>query len=265
MKRTLNYRFAKPDPRDISFRHMMATHGSTIHPTEIDLTQMPHYPPVIDQGDIGSCTAASACAVKDFITRKYRANYPTTSILGFYACERIQNNELRRDAGSDGRTSGLVMLNVGVGDEEVWPYRKANLFKKPTVRYFKQAAENKIGAYYFLHGHAHMRECLAQGYPFVFGTTCTKKMCDDNFDGWLKDYTVDDVLVENGEVAGHQMVCVGYKTIDGKDFYLIRNSFGTDWGLKSHPGHMWLTADMMIDRAWVDDCITYRLAREPSI
>lgn len=265
IKRKFNYRFSQPDPRDLTYHHMMKSARPIPLPDAVDLTRANFYPAIQDQGEQGSCTAEAACAVKSYITRRFVPDQPFPSVDGFYYCEREANGTTHIDAGSDGRTSALVMLNVGVGSEKIWSYTASHLLAKPHKEYYADAAKNKIGAFYFLHGHEQMKHCLALGYPFVFGTTCTKQMCADDFDGWIREYKVEDLLIEDGELAGHQMCCFGYKHFDGKLFYLIRQSWGVPYGLKNKPGHFWLTGDMMLDRAWVDDCLTYRLAREPGI
>jgi hypothetical protein len=260
--RKFNYRWAEKDDRDFPFKHIMRLSHLPKLPEEVDLTKESFYPPVWDQGEQGSCTAQAACAVKTFITRRYVPHQDDLSIDGFYWCERFVDGNTLLDSGSDGRTSGKVMLETGVGSAKIWGYDDSHFLKEPPKEYFEDANKNKIGAFYFLHGRIQMQRCLAAGFPFVFGTYIPCQMMADDFNGILDNCSTNDMLVEDGGLAGHQMSCFGYKKINGKLFFKVRNSWGTDW---CDGGHFWYSADMMTNPDWCDDAITYRLAREPGI
>jgi hypothetical protein len=262
-----NYTRVKQQPEDFPYRHLMRLERVEALPEEVMLNEKPWYFPAYDQGRWGSCTAQAAVAVKTYITRRYIGEkYADPARMGFYYCERMVDGNVHDDTGSDGRTSALVMMKTGVGSESLWPYEDRFFNREPndSAAYFREAAAHKIGAFYFLNGEYQIKKCLAAGYPFVLGIYVPQQLQDDAFDGILPMCTDADIIYENGQAAGHQISCFGYKQINGELHFLMRNSWGTDWGLKDIPGHFWMPS-RMVTSDWVDACITYRLAKEPSI
>lgn len=71
-----------------------------------------------------------------------------------------------------------------------------------------------------------MQGCIAGGYPFVFGFTVY-----ESFESEQVAQTGIVPMPAPGEtvVGGHCVVAVGYD--DSKRTFIIRNSWGTGWGL----------------------------------
>jgi C1A family cysteine protease len=74
-----------------------------------------------------------------------------------------------------------------------------------------------------------MEGCLADGFPFVFGFTVY-----DSFEGAQVAQTGVVPMPQPGEnvVGGHCVVAVGYDSV--KRVFIIRNSWGTKWGMKGY-------------------------------
>jgi hypothetical protein len=259
----LNYKFAPHDPRDYPYAHVMKLERREKLPEEVDLTKKPFYPPIYDQDSQGSCTGQAAVGVKDHITRRYVPNFRPSSRGGLYRSELEMNGSAGQDNGSDGRTSAQVLMIIGAGAEKLCPYTNTNYRHKLSAEYLADAALNKIDAFYVLKSEYDIMHCLAAGFPFVKGMYVPKQMMDDDFKGILPaDLKPSDILIEDGEPAGHQVSCFGYKNINGVRYALMRNSWGTDWGDK---GHFWMPMRLLLDPQWTDASITYRLAHEPGV
>ena len=69
---------------------------------------------------------------------------------------------------------------------------------------------------------AHLKACLAEGFPFVFGIQL--------FDSWRSDETAHIPLPTTSELshAGHALLAVGYDDAAGR--FLFRNSWSPQWG-----------------------------------
>jgi C1A family cysteine protease len=74
-----------------------------------------------------------------------------------------------------------------------------------------------------------MQGCLAENYPFVFGFTVYQSFESETVAG-----TGIVPMPSPGEavVRGHCVVAVGYD--DTQRTFIIRNSWGTDWGIKGY-------------------------------
>ena len=95
-----------------------------------------------------------------------------------------------------------------------------------------------------------MRECLAEGYPFVFGFSVYEA-----FESEEVAKTGRLNLPQRGEkqLGGHAVMAVGYD--DGEQRALIRNSWGTDWGMK---GYFTIPYDYISNDNLADDFWTLR-------
>jgi C1A family cysteine protease len=74
-----------------------------------------------------------------------------------------------------------------------------------------------------------MQGCLADGYPFVFGFTVY-----DSFESSKVARTGIVPMPHSREkvAGGHCVVAVGYE--DAKRVFIIRNSWGKEWGMKGY-------------------------------
>ncbi len=74
-----------------------------------------------------------------------------------------------------------------------------------------------------------LKGCLAEGFPFVFGFTVYESFESD-------EVRAGGVvpMPSSGEqvLGGHAVLAVGYD--DGTQRFLVRNSWGTEWGQHGH-------------------------------
>jgi C1A family cysteine protease len=75
----------------------------------------------------------------------------------------------------------------------------------------------------------HMKACLAEGYPFVFGFSVYTFMESEEMarHGILKMPSFDDK-----QLGGHAVMAVGYD--DATSMIIVRNSWGVHWGLSGY-------------------------------
>ena len=238
-----------PDQRDfrfISFRGMTKT-----LPRKVDLT--PFCPPVVDQGQLGSCTANAIAAAHEFEQMKQDVRSAfLPSRLFIYYNERVLERTVNEDAGAMIRDGMKSVANQGVCPEAEWPYNVARFAAKPSPVCYKDALNHQVVSYQRVtQDLAQMRACLAAGYPFVFGFTVY-----ESFESAAVAKTGKVPMPAQGESAlgGHAVLSVGYD--DASKRFIVRNSYGEGWGMK---GYFTLPFQYLVSSDLASDLWTVRL------
>ena len=190
-------------------------------PPSVDLR--PKCPPIQDQGDLGSCTAHALAGAFAFVEGP---PFKTASRLWIYFQERAIEGTIKSDGGAMLRDGIKAMAKLGVCEEDLWPYHPEKFATKPTAPCYKAAQAHQILAYARLHTLLpDMKQCLADGFPFVFGFTV--------YEGFQSPATSSTGVLRmpgpgEKEVGGHAVLAVGYD--DLSQSLIVRNSWGTAWG-----------------------------------
>lgn len=214
-----------PDHRD----HLYAAPPRVLAalPKKVDLRA--HCPPVLDQGELGSCTAHAIANAHRFDQMKQgiaRSFLP--SRLFIYYNERAIEGTLRSDAGAMIRDGIKTLAKQGACPEPLWPYDIAKFATKPPARAFAEAEKHQAIAYQRLtQSLAQMKGCLAAGYPFVFGFSVYER-----FESAAVAKTGKVPLPGPNEksLGGHAVLAVGYD--DAGHNVIVMNSWSERWGDK---------------------------------
>lgn len=245
-----------PDQRD----HLYAAPPAVISalPSSVDLTSK--CPPVYDQGQIGSCTANSIAGALEFDRLKQGLQDFVPSRLFIYYNERAMEGTVNSDSGAMIRDGIKSVGTLGDCPENLWPYDGSpfppnpKLTQKPTQACYAQALKYKAIQYQRLSQILNqLKGCLASGYPFVFGFTVY-----ESFESNTVAQTGHAPLPSPREavIGGHAVMAVGYD--DSHQWFIIRNSWGTGWGLK---GYFTLPYSYLTDRHLSSDFWTIRLVQ----
>jgi C1A family cysteine protease len=220
----------KPDLPD--FRDHLYSAAAPIElPAKVDLT--PHCPPVVNQGSLGSCTACAIGALYEFVQRRETTGFFMPSRLFIYYNERVMEDTVAVDAGARIRDGMKSVNKTGVCPEPDWPYIVSKFAKKPPTDCYTEASEHKVISYKRLTLElGQLKTCLAEGYPFVFGFTVYESFASTDV---AQTGLVPIPTKEEKVRGGHAVVCVGYD--DAKSCFLVRNSWGSAWGLE---GYCWM-------------------------
>jgi C1A family cysteine protease len=199
-------------------------------PPKVDLrSQFPV--PAYDQGELGSCTANAIAGAIQFAQIKENAKQFTPSRLFIYYNERVIEGTVPYDSGAQIRDGMKSVSTIGACPETDWPYAIDKFANKPQdPPSYKDAPLGKVMLYKrVVHNLAQMRACLASGFPFVFGFTVY-----ESFETEQVAKTGEVPMPAAGEqvVGGHAVLAVGYD--DPTQRFIVRNSWGTDWGIKGH-------------------------------
>ena len=204
MKRKYGYIRDSKDGRDAEFADLHRLTALKL-PTKVDLT--PGCSPVEDQGQLGSCTANAIVGGLEFLEIKEKLPFADLSRLMLYYDERVIEGTVSQDAGAQIRDGIKSMASTGVCPERMWPYTVSMFKTKPTAQCFTDAAAHRISTYSRLSSLGDMLNCLAQGFPFVFGCDVFAAIESDQV-----AQTGRIPMPKKGEqpIGGHAMLCVGY-------------------------------------------------------
>jgi C1A family cysteine protease len=232
-----------PDGRDL--RYVARKETLAALPPSADLRSA--CPPVYNQGDLGSCTAnAIAGAVEFDLIKEAKKRVFIPSRLFLYYNERAKEGTVSTDSGAQIRDGIKSVAHQGDCPESLWPYVVKKFSVKPPQVCYADAKMYRAVKYQRVDRDLdQFRACLASGYPFVFGFTVYT-----SFEGAEVARTGHLKLPQPSEkvMGAHAVLAVGYQ--DSSKWFLVRNSWGADWGLK---GYFTIPYDYLLNSNLSDD------------
>ena len=253
--RTRRYGWVRdlPDHRDMMFGLPLVRQKAPLPPS-VDLR--PGCPSVYDQGELGSCTANAIGAAHQFEQIKQKnPDVFNPSRLFIYYNERFMENTVYSDSGAQIRDGIKSVAKQGVCSEVSWPYDIPVFSKRPSDVCYTEAAKHQVTSYLRLNQDLKtMKQCLAAGYPFVFGFSVYESF---ETDAVAKTGIVPMPYNAERILGGHAVMCVGYD--DSKQLFTVRNSWGTDWG---DVGHCYMPYSYLTGVSLACDFWTIRLVED---
>ncbi|MGW7195340.1 C1 family peptidase [Streptomyces chryseus] len=237
----------RPDIRDYTeetngIASLVARTGALKAPTlpqKHDLR--PHCSPVVDQADIGSCTANAAAGIVEYFQLRAAQKYIAVSRMFLYKATR---NLLQwtGDTGAYLRTTMGALRLFGTPPERYWPYDTAQFDAEPSAFCYSFAEQFQALQYYRLDTPSRppgdllhdIKSHVYAGLPPMFGFTVYGSIFQaDNGD-------IPFPTPNENVVGGHAVVVVGFddsrvvtNPIDSSTTsgaFVIRNSWGPGWG-----------------------------------
>lgn len=197
-------------------------------PSSVDLREF--CPPVEDQGSLGSCTAQAVVGLLEYFEKRTHNEFLDASRRFLYKTTRKLYG-LDGDTGAYVRGTMKALRLFGTCPEEYWPYDLARFDDEPPAFCYAFAQAYKAVQYYRIWDAEsgtlldQLKASLASGLPFAFGFSVYSSI-------W------DQAVQRSGDIpfparrerleGGHAIVAVGYDNSRAR--FLIRNSWGTEWG-----------------------------------
>jgi C1A family cysteine protease len=181
---------------------------------------------VENQSNVGSCAPNAVVGAVEM--RRIHAGFEHVDLSRLFAYfnARVGSRTTDKDDGSYIKLVLESMTRLGVCKESIWPYDTTKVFARPTWAAYRDAYIYKISQFYRITAtgetrHNQIIAALRAHYPVVFGV----QVWDSIFkcDGVIQMPTSSDK-----KLGGHAMLIVGVDIANR--MYLIRNSWGTDWG-----------------------------------
>lgn len=241
-----------PDIRDLSSEHdtiqeilsksQALKSVAKALPSSIDLREW--CSPIEDQGQLGSCTANAGVGLIEYFERRAFGKHLDASRLFLYKSTRTLA-DFKGDSGAYLRDTMKALVLFGVPPEKYHPYNINEFDNEPSAFCYAFAQNYKAVQYYRLDPPgtipskrlAIIKTNLAAKLPCMFGFSVYSSVPSIGDGKGEIPYPGPGDKLE----GGHAIVAVGYddakKIGKSKGALLIRNSWGTDWGIQ---GYGWL-------------------------
>jgi C1A family cysteine protease len=199
------------------------------------------FPPVEDQGELGSCTANAAAGLVEYLQLRTHGTYEDLSRLFLYKVTRTYLG-LSGDTGAYLRSTMGALRLFGAPPERFWPYAPERFEDEPPAFLYAFAENYEALEYYRLDAPGadpgevlqSIKRHIAAGLPSMFGFTVYESIRQSDSGDVAFPTPKERVL------GGHAVCAVGYdddavvrhpltgSTTTGA--LILRNSWGAEWG-----------------------------------
>jgi C1A family cysteine protease len=230
----------RPDHRDYLYSSIAP---KVKLPLKVDLRSQDSS--IENQGRLGSCTANALAGNLQFLEIMSGQVYKDLSRLFIYYNERAIEGTIGYDSGAMIRDGIKVLAKYGVCAESNWPYDIAQFTRKPGLACYKEGLKRRISSYHRLQTLNEMLNCLAEGFPFVFGFTVY-----ESFETLKVAKTGIVPMPKNSEkvLGGHAVMAAGYDQKQKR--FIVRNSWGPQWGQAGYFTMPYAYLESLADDFW---------------
>lgn len=215
-----------PDLRDYPYYPL-----ETATPRQLDLRTARFNTSVYDQQKLMSCVAHAVAFAHIYAQIEHSAPKPVhISRLALYYNARALEGAANRDQGVGIRSALQSANQQGVCQEALWPYLQERVLQPPSVQCNTEAPAHKIKAYYAVQDTVlSIKQALVNGHPVIFGFHVFSSFMIAAQTGVMPVPTSRDQYL-----AGHAVCAVGFNDDLHGGSFIVRNSYGANWGLNGH-------------------------------
>lgn len=206
-------------------------------------------PAIYNQGELGSCTANSIAFLYEFDEMKQKETAIfIPSRLFIYYNERNMEHTTGYDSGASIR-DGIKSINtIGVCPEKSWAYNVSKFTDKPSDSCYIEAKNHQSVQYSTVAQQKDdILSALSEGNVIAFGFTV--------FESFEKGTVKDDGIMKmpsstEKSLGGHAVAIVGNINIEDVDYFIIRNSWGAEWG---DAGYFYMPYEFALNSQYCND------------
>lgn len=200
--------------------------------------------PIQNQGAQGSCLAHALAAIFEYAIKLSSSNELDLSEAFLYYNARemdtIGDVSTNTDTGSRVKPAVQSLMKYGLAQEEFCRYNDEDFTTKPSDEAYADAANRKlIKAMNVNRSTEAIKAALSEGYPVAISLALCKSFGSAYQDGYVPMPSQEEIEERfappspsdnepNEKHSSHAMVVVGYS--DKLRRFIIRNSWGDDWG-----------------------------------
>lgn len=232
MKRVYGWKPDLPDHRD--YLYNITGKRITILKTTNNRTTLV-MPPVVDQGELGSCTGNGSAGVCNLLflnghvqNKAAVSPVPFSRLFAYYNARRIEGT-VNEDSGAQIRDVIKGIVKYGICSEASLPYDISQFTLKPTFSDYREGKKFIAESYERLDNTDiyQLVDCLIKGYPFILGFSVY-----ESFESATVAKTGIVPMPKKSEklLGGHCVYCIDYDA-EKKGFWCV-NSWGENWGQK---------------------------------
>lgn len=217
MTRKYNLNVDRLHPHQLKFKSAPVKPATPL-PSFVDLRSK--MPPVVDQGQLGSCSAQALSAAYEYLTPGFLG-----SRLFLYYNERRIEHDTAEDNGAQICDGIKALEHYGICPETEWPYDITKFAHLPPTHCYMHAQKHKVVAAYNCHPDmTSVKHTLASGFPIVVGIQIYESFESEEV---AKTGIVPMPSPSDQCLGGHATVLVGYE--DDKQMWILMNSWSNQW------------------------------------
>lgn len=185
--------------------------------------------PVEKQWQLGSCTAQAVVGAYELLLKMHYPNqFADLSRLFLYYNARKIEGDINSDSGAYVSSAIRAVEQYGLCRETLWPYDIDKYKTEPTWQCYLDARNKTISKSYKLSTSADIIEMLNEGRPVVVGANVYYE-----FDNITKSNPILSMpRISENIIGSHAMCVVGFDNL--RKLFIVRNSFGDEWGDNGH-------------------------------
>lgn len=187
-------------------------------PDTVDWSKKGYVTHVKNQGDCGSCWAFSVTGGLEGQHFKKTGKLVSLSEQNLVDCDTANNG---CNGGNRGKAYQYIANNNGINTEKSYPYvakeQTCNFSRSEVGATCKSFSRIPVG------DELALQKAVASVGPISVGIRLVKEF------SLYKEGVFDHKSCQSNE--RHALLIVGYGVFNGKDYWLVKNSWGQDWGM----------------------------------
>jgi len=198
--------------------------------------------PIVDQLNVGSCTANSSVDIPEIYEAHCTKNPPVvlSRLFQYWNARSYVPGEDNVDGGAVPSNALEALCQYGVCLESTWPYDTTKVDVQPTANCYPEGLLYKATSYAMLltnyaplgtaaqcEDFLQLKAVLAMGNPVLLGMPVYQGLTSISGDFTAQQAQFSNYL-SGALLGGHELVIVGYDDVN--QWLIIRNSWGAGWG-----------------------------------